>query len=66
MERTDQQHTPPTPTEAERVAALHAKARADYGTPAERAQRVVEARGQLGDARSNGNAAASVFRGRRS
>ncbi|MDT0377286.1 hypothetical protein RM572_00655 [Streptomyces sp. DSM 42041] len=37
-------------------------ARRDYGTPEEREQRAAQARAQLGQARTNGNAAAGAWR----
>ncbi|MEU6929001.1 hypothetical protein AB0A05_07535 [Streptomyces sp. NPDC046374] len=50
---------------AETAAELLAQAKKDYGTPAERAERAVEARVQSGLARAHGNAAAGTPRGRR-
>jgi len=53
------------PTEAERVAQLHAQAAADYGTPAERAARAAEASVQAVAAKAHAQQAAAAPRGRR-
>lgn len=63
MERTDR--TASEPSRAERIAALHAQCRADYGTPEQRAQRAAEAGIQSALARAHGNEAGGAFRGRR-
>jgi hypothetical protein len=51
------------PPQSDAVAELHAQARADYGTPDERADRAEEVRIQSGHARAHGNEAAGTPRG---
>lgn len=52
------------PAEAERVAELQEQARADYGTPSERAERAGASRDGLAYTRMSASEAAGTARGR--